>query len=102
MEKMPKSEHTLRKGLRTAIEMALGDPLDIGSAVSVGVHAADIYATAVRPQKEAKKLTKINVVSWPVLGQGPIREALGYINQEDALRKANSTDGAEIFMLEVQ
>lgn len=98
---MDKNEHTLRKQLRTAIDMALGDPMSIGDAVEVGVMAAEVYATAVRPPKEPVKAKRINVVSWPIEGQAPMRQALGYYEQADALAKANSTADAEIFMLDV-
>ena len=99
---MEKYEHDLRKALRTAIDQGMTASLSIGDAVDVAVMAADIYATAIRSQEQAKGTKIIHVVSWPVPNGAPMRQALGYFEQGSALTKANAEDGAEIFMLEVR
>ena len=99
---MDTHEHTLRKSLRDAIEQAMTADLSIGDAVEVATMAADIYATAVCGVEE-KLLAHVYVVSWPMpTPQEPaMRQAKGFVDEQEARMKASSTDGAEIFILEI-
>jgi len=96
---MDKHEHTLRKQLRAAIDQGLTASLSVGDAVEVAVMAAEVFATAIRGAQPGR--THIYVVSWPSPGNLPVREALGFFEEELALQKANQWRDAEIFRLEV-
>ena len=95
---MDAHEHTLRKSLRSAIEEAMTAGLSIGDAVEVAVLAAEIFATANRNRNEP---AVIHVVTWPAEGHFPMRKAMGYRKAEDAHAKRESTDDAQIWMLEL-
>lgn len=93
---MDKNEHTYRTEARNVVNMALTASLEMGDCIEMLTIAAERFAAS-----KLNRPTTVLVVSWPIKGEEPVRQAKGFYDAELAVAHADAHEGAEIFKLEV-
>lgn len=93
---MDKNEHAFRTEARNIVEMVLTASLDMGDCIEMLTIAAERFAAS-----KLNRPATVLVVSWPIKGEEPVRQAKGFYDTDTAMACANANEGAEIFKLEV-